>query len=98
MYAKGSTQEADVELAAVRFVCELFSRNRHLSEGPIAVEAAPEQLQAIADQGIPAQGRPLDEVVAEMQENIIATATTSTTLASWALFPVPSTRCRGWAT
>lgn len=71
MYAKGSTQEADVELAAVRFVCELFSRNRHLSEGPIAVEATPEQLQAIADQGIPAQGRPLDEVVAEMQENII---------------------------
>lgn len=71
MYARGSTQEADVELAAVRFVCELFSRNRHLSEGPIAVEATPEQLQAIADQGIPARGRPLDEVVAEMQENII---------------------------
>ncbi|WP_195420194.1 aminotransferase class I/II-fold pyridoxal phosphate-dependent enzyme [Collinsella sp. D33t1_170424_A12] len=71
MYAKGTAQEADVELAAVRFVCELFSRNRHLSEGPVSCEASPERLRAIAERGIPAQGRPLDEVVEEMQRDII---------------------------
>ena len=39
MYAKGTATEPDVELAAVRFVCELFARNRHLSEGPVIAEA-----------------------------------------------------------
>ncbi len=50
MYAPGSTQEQDIELAAVRFVCELFSRNRHLSEGPIGREADPELLDAVEDE------------------------------------------------
>ncbi len=71
MYAPGLTQEQDIELAAVRFVCELFSRNRHLSEGPIGREADPELLERIAARGIPAQGRPLDDVVREMQDDII---------------------------
>ncbi len=71
MYAPGSTQEQDIELAAVRFVCELFSRNRHLSEGPIGREADPELLERIAARGIPAHGRPLDDVVREMQDDII---------------------------
>ena len=71
MYTAGSTQEQDVELAAVRFVCELFSRNRHLSEGPIGRDATPELLERIARHGIPEQGRPLDDVVREMQDDII---------------------------
>lgn len=71
VYTAGSTQEQDVELAAVRFVCELFSRNRHLSEGPIGRDATPELLERIARHGIPEQGRPLDDVVREMQDDII---------------------------
>ncbi len=71
MYAPGSTQEQDIELAAVRFVCELFSRNRHLSEGSIGREAHPELLERIAARGIPVHGRPLDDVVREMQDDII---------------------------
>lgn len=71
MYARGSAQEQDVELAAVRFVCELFSRNRHLSEGPVANEASREVLERIASHPIPQQGRPLEDVVREMQDSII---------------------------
>lgn len=71
MYAQGTFTEQDVELAAVRFVCELFSRNRHLSEGPVVDDAAPEALAAIEREGIPARGRALDDVVAEMQRDII---------------------------
>lgn len=71
MYSRGSAQEQDVELAAVRFVCELFSRNRHLSEGPVACEASPKVLEQIAGHTIPDQGRPLEDVVREMQDSII---------------------------
>ena len=71
MYARGSAQEQDVELAAVRFVCELFSRNRHLSEGPVSREASPEVLEQLANHAIPDQGRPLEDVVREMQDSII---------------------------
>lgn len=71
MYAKGMATEPDVELAAVRFVCELFARNRHLSEGPVAVEAPESTLEAIRAQGIPEHGRALDDVVAEMEHEVI---------------------------
>ena len=71
MYAKGMATEPDVELAAVRFVCELFARNRHLSEGPVVCEAPEDTLEAIRRQGIPAQGRDLDDVVAEMEHDVI---------------------------
>ena len=71
MYAKGMATEPDVELAAVRFVCELFARNRHLSEGPVICEAPEDTLEAIRLQGIPAQGRDLDDVVAEMEHDVI---------------------------
>lgn len=71
MYAKGVATEPDVELAAVRFVCELFARNRHLSEGPVAVEAPESTLEAIRAQGIPEHGRALDDVVAEMEHEVI---------------------------
>lgn len=71
MYANGTTTEADVELAAVRFVCELFARNRHLSEGAAIREAPGEVLDAIRERGVPAQGRPLDEVVLEMERDVI---------------------------
>lgn len=71
MYTRGSTQEQDVELAAVRFVCELFSRNRHLSEGPVVCEAADQTLERIAEHPVPRQGRPLEDVVREMQDDII---------------------------
>ena len=54
MYANGTTTEADVELAAVRFVCELFARNRHLSEGAAIREAPGEVLDAIRERGVPA--------------------------------------------
>lgn len=71
MYAKGVATEPDVELAAVRFVCELFARNRHLSEGPVALEAPESTLEAIRAQGIPEHGRALDDVVAEMEHEVI---------------------------
>ncbi len=71
MYAKGMATEPDVELAAVRFVCELFARNRHLSEGPVAVKAPESTLEAIRAQGIPEHGRALDDVVAEMEHEVI---------------------------
>lgn len=71
MYAMGNITEPDIELAAVRFVCELFSRNRHLSEGPVINEPEASKLEAIAAEGIPAQGRALDDVVAEMTGDVI---------------------------
>ena len=71
MYAKGTATEPDVELAAVRFVCELFARNRRLSEGPVIREAPAEVLDAIRSRGIPDEGRELDDVVAEMQHDVI---------------------------
>ena len=71
MYAKDNVSEQDIELAAVRFVCELFSRNRHLSEGPVLNEPSPENLAAIAAEGIPSQGRDLDDVIAEMAHDVI---------------------------
>ena len=71
MYAKGAATEPDVELAAVRFVCELFARNRHLSEGPVIAEAPESVLDAIRSRGIPQQGRELDDVVAEMEHDVI---------------------------
>ena len=71
MYAKGTASEPDVELAAVRFVCELFARNRHLSEGPVIAEAPESVLDAIRSRGIPQQGRELDDVVAEMEHDVI---------------------------
>lgn len=33
MYTRKSSMEQDVERAAVRFVCDLFERNRTLSQG-----------------------------------------------------------------
>ena len=71
MYAKGMATEPDVELAAVRFVCELFARNRHLSEGPVIAEAPEDTLEAIRARGIPEHGRELDDVVNEMEHEVI---------------------------
>ena len=71
MYAKGTVSEPDVELAAVRFVCELFARNRHLSDGPVISEITDEALARVQSHGIPQQGRELDDVLSEMQHDII---------------------------
>lgn len=71
MYARGTASEADVELAAVRFVCELFARNRHLSEGPVVSEPPQGVLDGIRGRGVPARGRELDEVVREMERDVI---------------------------
>lgn len=71
MYAKGAATEPDVELAAVRFVCELFARNLHLSEGPVICEAPQDTLDAIRRRGIPHKGRELDDVVHEMEHDVI---------------------------
>lgn len=71
MYTTGTTTEPDVELAAVRFACELFARNRHLSEGPVICDAPDQTLEAIRSHGIPEDGRSLDDVVDEMEHSII---------------------------
>ena len=60
MHTNRTAQEQDVELAAIRFVCDLFGRNRHLSEGPVITPIADDALAAIAREGIPTHGRALD--------------------------------------
>lgn len=71
MHTNRTAQEQDVELAAIRFVCDLFGRNRHLSEGPVITPIADDALAAIAREGIPTHGRALDEVVREMQDAVV---------------------------
>lgn len=70
MYAMGSASEQDVELAASRFVHELFARNLHLSEGPVTCPPPEGTLDAVRRRGIPKDGRPLADVVTEMEQVI----------------------------
>lgn len=71
MYTRETQMEQEVERAAVRFVCDLFERNRNLSDGPVINEPAPEHLTRLAERAIPAEGRPLEEVVREMERDVI---------------------------
>ena len=63
--------EQDVERAAVRFVCDLFERNRRLSEGPVIDQVDEEVLREVEAMGIPAEGRPLEDVVLDMEHDVI---------------------------
>ena len=71
MYTRETQMEQEVERAAVRFVCDLFERNRTLSDGPVINEPEPTHLEELAARGIPAVGRPLEEVVREMERDVI---------------------------
>ena len=71
MYTRETSMEQDVERAAVRFVCDLFERNRTLSSGPVINEPTAAALDEIEHRGIPAEGRELEDVVAEMEHDII---------------------------
>ena len=71
MYTRRTSMEQDVERAAVRFVCDLFERNRRLSDGPVISEPSDEVLERVAAQGIPAEGRGLEDVVQEMERDVI---------------------------
>ena len=71
MYTRETQMEQEVERAAVRFVCDLFERNRTLSDGPVINEPEPAHLEELAARGIPAVGRPLEEVVREMERDVI---------------------------
>ena len=71
MYTRETQMEQEVERAAVRFVCDLFERNRTLSDGPVINEPEPTHLEELAERGIPAVGRPLEEVVREMERDVI---------------------------
>ena len=71
MYTRETQMEQEVERAAVRFVCDLFERNRTLSDGPVINEPEPAHLEELAARGIPAVGRPLEEAVREMERDVI---------------------------
>ena len=71
MYTRETQMEQEVERAAVRFVCDLFERNRTLSDGPVINEPEPAHLEELAARGIPAVGRPLEEVVRDMERDVI---------------------------
>lgn len=71
MYTRETQMEQEVERAAVRFVCDLFERNRTLSDGPVINEPEPTHLEELPERGIPAVGRPLEEVVREMERDVI---------------------------
>ena len=71
MYTRETAMEQDVERAAVRFVCDLFERNRTLSDGPVINEPTACALEALEHRGIPAEGRDLEDVVSEMEHDVI---------------------------
>ncbi len=70
MYARELAEE-DIQHAAEQFVSDLFRRNATLSEGPVIHEIDDAAIEKIQRDGVPEEGRPLDEVVREMQDSVI---------------------------
>lgn len=70
MYARVMAEE-DIKRTAERFVEELFDRNATLSEGPVIHDIDDAAIEKLRRDGIPENGRPLDEVVREMQDTVI---------------------------
>ena len=92
-YILNSTQ---LENAIKSFVHDFCAEKHEIHEQPVLVEATDHPEDKIRQRGIPQKGRPVDEVVSEMMNEVYRYREMPTIRASSALFPVLPLPFPGW--